>query len=80
MSLSLSRSLLQTFTGNRPSLSILLPALTPYTVGQVGALLVAWEPTPYTPSSVDDSSSVLIRPCCGSHGAHQCCFSHVLVV
>ena len=55
MSLSLSRSLLQTFTGNRPSLSILLPALTPYTVGQVGALLVAWEPTAYTPSAVDDS-------------------------
>jgi hypothetical protein len=28
-------SLLQKFTGNRPSLSILLPNLTPYTVGQV---------------------------------------------
>lgn len=28
----------QTFAGNRPSLSILLPQLTPYTVGQLLAL------------------------------------------
>ena len=44
----------KTFTGNRPSMSIMLPDLTAYTIGQVLALYelrigVQVSPTPFTP-------------------------------
>ena len=51
----------QKFTGNRPSLSILLPNLTPYTVGQVSRLVLGGSPLSLCPPGTTTCSVPHVR-------------------